>query len=60
MFITADNGYKICLACDTEWKESCHFWGGEDSYIVQLGPEYRIVESKVYFNLLIVKASQKL
>jgi hypothetical protein len=44
MFITADNGYKICIGSDTEWKESCHFWGGEDSIVIQLQPEFRIVE----------------
>jgi len=44
MFITTDNGYQICIGSDSEWKESCNFWGGEDSIVLQLQPEFRIVE----------------
>jgi len=45
MFIRADNEYTICIATDVEWKESCHFWGGNDTMLIQLQPEFRIVES---------------
>lgn len=44
--IRAENGYSFAICVDTEWKESCHFWGGEDALLVQLQPEFRIVESK--------------
>lgn len=49
MIVTADNGYSMAIASDGEWKESCHFWGGEDTVLLQLTPEFRIVERKTYF-----------
>lgn len=45
MIVTADNGYTMAIASDTEWRESCHFWGNEDATLLQLQPEFRIVES---------------
>jgi hypothetical protein len=45
LIVKADNGYTMAIASDCEWKESCHFWGGEDTVFLQLQPEFRIVES---------------
>jgi hypothetical protein len=55
MIIKGENGYTIAIASDTEWKESCHFWGNENATLLQLQPEFRIVESKnVILNNLIL------
>ncbi|KAG7172107.1 uncharacterized protein LOC121862450 [Homarus americanus] len=54
MFITAEGDNIFCLACDCEWKDSKHFWGGENCLCMHLTPEYKIVESgakMMYFNV---------
>lgn len=54
MFITAEGGNLFCLACDIDWRDSKHFWGGENCLCMQLTPEYKIIESGakiMYFNI---------
>lgn len=46
MFVKGDNDYLFCIASDIEWRESCHFWGGEESLLLMVKPEFRVVESK--------------
>ncbi|XP_076048377.1 uncharacterized protein LOC143029577 [Oratosquilla oratoria] len=53
MFITAEDGRMFCVCSDLEWKDSKHFWGGDDCRCLQLTPEYKVVESGpklIYFN----------
>ena len=45
MFLRCDNDYEILVGIDTEWKENCHFWGGQNCFVMQLKPEFRMVES---------------
>jgi len=47
MFIYADNGYSICIGTEMEWKENSRFWGGEDTILLQLQPEFHLVERKL-------------
>nr|XP_045613181.1 uncharacterized protein LOC123767536 [Procambarus clarkii] len=47
MFITAEGGNLFCLASDVGWRDSKHFWGGENCLCMQLTPEYKIIESKI-------------
>ncbi|CAL8115588.1 unnamed protein product [Orchesella dallaii] len=51
MFVKADNDYLFCIATDIEWRESCHFWGGEESLLLMVKPEFRIVEkgAKIFY-----------
>ncbi|XP_069166484.1 uncharacterized protein [Procambarus clarkii] len=54
MFITAEGGNLFCLASDVGWRDSKHFWGGENCLCMQLTPEYKIIESGpkiMYFNV---------
>lgn len=57
MFIYAENGYSVCIGSETEWKESSKFWGGDDSILLQLQPEFRLVESKLIIVLVFCKVS---
>ncbi|CAG7716952.1 unnamed protein product [Allacma fusca] len=44
MIISCDDDYTFMVGIDAEWKESCHFWGGEQCFVIQLKPEFRVVE----------------
>ncbi|KAK3890741.1 hypothetical protein Pcinc_005315 [Petrolisthes cinctipes] len=54
MFLTAEEGNMFCLACDQTWRDSQHFWGGDDCLCLHLTPEYKIIEAGpkiAYFNV---------
>ncbi|CAL4066993.1 unnamed protein product [Meganyctiphanes norvegica] len=44
----------FALALDEEWRDSKHFFGGENCRLMHLTPEYKIIDSgakTVYFNV---------
>lgn len=43
-FMYGDGDRIFCLAVDQPWKESIHFWGSPNCVIVQLAPEYRVLD----------------
>lgn len=43
-FLCAEGNRIFCLAIDQPWKESIQFWGSSNSTIVQLSPEYRVLD----------------
>lgn len=38
--LRVEGGQVFCIASANEWKESNHYWGGEDSAVIQLLPKY--------------------
>ncbi|XP_060532917.1 uncharacterized protein LOC132705949 isoform X2 [Cylas formicarius] len=46
-----ENNQKFCVAAPCEWKESHHYWGGEDAAIFQLLPKFQLLEkgSKILY-----------
>ncbi|XP_046445865.1 uncharacterized protein LOC124195479 isoform X1 [Daphnia pulex] len=52
-FLYAEGNRIFCLAVDLAWKESIQFWGTPNTIIVQLTPEYKVLdrgESIMYYN----------
>ena len=47
MIMTAEDDNMFCVACDDEWRDSKHFWGGFNCLCLQLLPEYKVVECKI-------------
>lgn len=45
-FLYAEDNRIFCLAVDLAWKESIQFWGSPNTVIVQLTPEYRVLDRK--------------
>lgn len=37
--LQAENNQVFCVASPNEWKESIHYWGGEDAAVIQLLPK---------------------
>lgn len=46
MFLRGEQDVEFCMAVSTEWHQSHHYWGAEDSIIIQILPLYHVVESK--------------
>lgn len=44
LFLSAEGGRIFCVAVEHPWKESIQFWGSPNSTIVQLIPEYRVLD----------------
>ncbi|CAH0548972.1 unnamed protein product [Brassicogethes aeneus] len=42
--IKVDGGGLFCVASPCEWKESNHYWGGEESAVLQLFPKFALLE----------------
>ncbi|KAJ3651107.1 hypothetical protein Zmor_017166 [Zophobas morio] len=42
--LLAENGQIFCIASPNEWKESNHYWGGEDAAVIQLSPKFLLLE----------------
>ena len=36
----------FCLAIDQEWKDSKNFWGEEECRLLQIRPQYKVIEGK--------------
>lgn len=43
-FLRGQEGVQFCIAADSEWQESHHFWGGEECAVIQILPLYSIVQ----------------
>nr|CAD7407638.1 unnamed protein product [Timema cristinae] len=55
-FLRGEGGVQFCVAASTEWKESHQYWGGDDCVVIQLLPNYQIIQKGaklLYFNLSI-------
>ena len=46
VFLRAEGNRVFCVAVDQSWKESIHFWGTSNTIVLQLSPEYRILDRK--------------
>lgn len=45
IFLTSlSDGYCYALAVDTEWREGVSPWGGQNSFLIQISPSYKILE----------------
>lgn len=44
IFLRGDNGVEFLLGSSSEWKESHQYWGSQDCIILQLLPEYHVIE----------------
>lgn len=57
LFLSAEGGRIFCVAVEHPWRESIQFWGSPNSTIVQLIPEYRVLDRNIsndsYFKLLL-------
>jgi hypothetical protein len=42
--LQAENNQVFCVASPNEWKESIHYWGGEDAAVIQLLPKFQVLE----------------
>lgn len=42
--IKVQDGQKFCIASPNEWKESHHYWGGEECAVFQLLPKFQLLE----------------
>ncbi|CAG0879290.1 unnamed protein product [Cyprideis torosa] len=45
MLVTASQNHVFTVACDTEWRDSPHPWGGEHCMALQLMPTFRMLET---------------
>ncbi|XP_034237188.1 uncharacterized protein LOC117642768 isoform X2 [Thrips palmi] len=55
-FLRGQEGVEFCVAADSEWHESNHYWGCENSCILQILPLFHVIErgAKIlYLNLTI-------
>ena len=43
-FLRGQEGVEFCLAADSEWHESNHYWGCENSCILQILPLFHVIE----------------
>ncbi|XP_067015802.2 uncharacterized protein [Anabrus simplex] len=51
--LRGEQGVEFCIAADTEWKETHQYWGGEDCMVLQMLPQYHVIErgpKLLYFN----------
>jgi len=51
--LKVEGGSVFCIGCPNEWKESNHYWGGEDAVLFQLFPKFLMLEKgakMVYLN----------
>ena len=48
----AEGNRIFCLAVDLAWKASIQFWGSPNTVIVQLTPEYRVLDRKTIDSIL--------
>ncbi|XP_057664474.1 uncharacterized protein LOC130898896 isoform X3 [Diorhabda carinulata] len=42
--IKVQDGQKFCIASPNEWRESHHYWGGEECAVFQLLPKFQLLE----------------
>ncbi|XP_008194661.1 uncharacterized protein LOC663019 isoform X3 [Tribolium castaneum] len=42
--LRVEDGQVFCIASPNEWRESNHYWGGEDSAVFQLLPKFVLLE----------------
>lgn len=52
-FLYGEGNRIFCLAVDQPWKESIHFWGSLNTIVLQLVPEYRVLdrgEKMMFYN----------
>ena len=45
-FLYGEDNRIFCLAVDQPWKDSIHFWGSLNTIVLQLVPEYRVLDRK--------------
>ncbi|KAK3927388.1 Restriction of telomere capping protein 5 [Frankliniella fusca] len=43
-FLRGQEGVEFCLAADSEWHESNHYWGCENSCVLQILPLFHVIE----------------
>ncbi|XP_074026785.1 uncharacterized protein isoform X2 [Leptinotarsa decemlineata] len=54
ILLRVQDGQKFCIASPNEWKESHHYWGGEECGVFQLLPKFQVLErgsKMIYLNL---------
>ncbi|KAG5881069.1 hypothetical protein JTB14_020400 [Gonioctena quinquepunctata] len=54
ILIKVQDGQKFCITSPNEWKESHHYWGGEECGVFQLLPKFQMLErgsKMLYLNL---------
>ncbi|CAG9815070.1 unnamed protein product [Phaedon cochleariae] len=44
ILIRVQDGQKFCIASPNEWRESHHYWGGEECAVFQLLPKFQLLE----------------
>jgi hypothetical protein len=42
-FLRGDEGVLFCMGGTSEWRESHQYWGGDDTIILQLLPNYKVI-----------------
>uniref|UniRef100_V5GHT7 Restriction of telomere capping protein 5 n=1 Tax=Anoplophora glabripennis TaxID=217634 RepID=V5GHT7_ANOGL len=54
VLLRVQDGQKFCIAAPNEWRESHHYWGGEECAVFQLLPKFHLLErgaKMLYLNL---------
>lgn len=54
LLLALEEDHKFCIAVDQEWRESTQHWGGDHCMVIQVTPEFKVMEhgaKMVYINL---------
>lgn len=51
ILLKVEDDQIFCIASPNEWKESNHYWGGEDSAVIQILPKFDIFSHNEYYFL---------
>ncbi|CAH1991182.1 unnamed protein product [Acanthoscelides obtectus] len=54
LLLKTEEGRKFCVAAPNEWRESHHYWGGEECAVIELLPTFQLLEKgskMLYLNM---------